>query len=285
MAVVHFGFTQALSLLFIMPVGASSEEPWRERLRLVRVVQDARELGYWTRTERALLRLRREWPTPEVTFFIDTLSAEAKLRQGTPDACEKALRREYLRDAPGGSHSSPAHRQFHVLLVHVGVRPLVQHLERYYAEHVEFPATHAALRAAVKAKPRVFKDPWGRPYQYQAIESRAVPGVPRQQYRIGSSGPDGKAGTEDDVSYRRTLEPPSAEARKEFEARQSWGGYLSTGGGKGKRLRVRVTDRASGKVTLVGPGDRYQGAEVIATTPEFVLLLKSWTVMIVERPQ
>ena len=86
-------------------------------------------------------------------------------------------------------------------------------LKMYYADMKSFPSTEDGLGALIKAPSDETKarrwdpqgylddeaipvDPWGNPYVYEYLG--AVDGA-RDAPRISSAGPDGQAGTDDDI--------------------------------------------------------------------------------------
>jgi general secretion pathway protein G len=78
-------------------------------------------------------------------------------------------------------------------------------LEMYELDMGGLPATDSGLQALVAAPggpqgarwkgpyvtKKSYKDPWGNPYQYRQIDSKS--------YELASLGPDGAAGTADDI--------------------------------------------------------------------------------------
>jgi len=91
-----------------------------------------------------------------------------------------------------------------------GVAGISQALERYEMENGMYPSTDQGLRALME-KPASAPtppdwngpyltneplDPWGKPYQYRHPSANNNP----QGFDIWSPGPDGKDGSEDDIT-------------------------------------------------------------------------------------
>lgn len=251
---------------------------------LIRDVQEAREQGHWAEAEQALMLLRKQWQSRDGQLLTNFLLAEAKLRQGSRPTCAK-IARAICSDKSGyAKHLELIVRQVHSLLVHAEARPIIDALEDYYAEHVEFPPKLAtATEPAIDRKS--LTDFWGTPYKYRVRANQAAPGVSRQQYELASAGPDRRHGTADDTPYRRDFPLPSRERRTGFELRNSWGGYVALPDGGAKQCRVGIKDRTMDKVTFVLPGEPHQGARLVTATRQFAVLLDGPTILIIEKPR
>lgn len=91
-------------------------------------------------------------------------------------------------------------------------------LELYYTHYKYYPSDLKQLITEGYLSENSDKDPWGRDYLYQpkyadstSGEAESGTGKTASNYLLGSAGPDGKKGTEDDI------EPPINSKKHSFK--------------------------------------------------------------------
>lgn len=92
--------------------------------------------------------------------------------------------------------ATPVLDEFKIRLVPRRLEVMADQLEARIGRGESFPANFDGwLRRSYSGVP---EDPWGQTYWLQ---------VGRRTFTVGSNGPDGEAGTEDDIRVERRLEP------------------------------------------------------------------------------
>lgn len=94
-------------------------------------------------------------------------------------------------------------------------------LELYYTHYKYYPENLNTLILEGYLSENSDKDPWNKEFRYEGIKSSggtgdttgSTGGKTSSNYRLGSDGPDGKSGTDDDI------EPPINPKRHSFKAK------------------------------------------------------------------
>lgn len=93
-----------------------------------------------------------------------------------------------MLEPPAADGQDPLHRHAHHAMLGLRARvqmlQLAEALRAYYARHVEYPETLAALVETELASEAQLTDPFGQPYEYTAEARAIMPDIPRQRFTL-----------------------------------------------------------------------------------------------------